>query len=85
MKRAMLLMMLASLPVLGRAAGDAQPKPETETDTWLALQRSGQVASAHPQSASAAERERSFERWLKSFEHQIPVFFEEQGDMVDGN
>lgn len=85
MKRAMLLMTLASLPLLGQAAGDVQPKAETETDTWLALQRSGQVASQHPQSASAAERERSFERWLKSFEHPIPMFFEEQGDMVGGN
>jgi hypothetical protein len=85
MRRSMLLMALASLPVLSLAADEAQKVAETQTDTWLALQRSGQVASTHPQNASAAERERSFERWLKSFEHPIPVFFEEQGDMEDGN
>lgn len=85
MKRSMLLMALASLPALGLAADDGQAGAEVQTDTWLALQRSGQVASPYPQSASAAERERSLERWLKSFEHEIPVFFEGQGDMVGDN
>ena len=85
MRRSMLLMALASLPVLSPAADEAQKDAEAQTDTWLALQRSGQVASTHPQSAAAAERELSFERWLKSFEHPIPMFFEDQGDMVDGN
>lgn len=52
--------------------------PQTATEAWLQLQREGGAASRHVQAATPAERERSLQRWLDSFEHPIPEFFDEE-------
>lgn len=83
MNRLRIVMMLALLPMVAMAAEREEPPKLTES--WLELQRSGQGASPHPQGASAAERERSMERWLKSFEHAIPESYERQSKNKGGN
>ena len=71
------LMSLALLPVALMAA--ERDRDSTLSESWLELQRSGEAASPHVQAASAAERERSLERWLQSFEYPIPESYEQQG------
>jgi hypothetical protein len=44
------------------------------TDTLLALQRSGEFASATPRPIAGPVAHRSYERYLKSFEHPIPEY-----------
>ncbi|MGP6219119.1 DUF3613 domain-containing protein, partial [Pseudomonas paraeruginosa] len=39
-----------------------------------AIQASGQAASPVRQGATAAERERAYQRYLKSYEHEIPEY-----------
>lgn len=64
-----LLLLLA----LSSGAVYAQTPPPATVDSWLALQRDGTYASQLIQSATAAERERSAQRWLKTFEQDIPA------------
>lgn len=58
----------------------AQPrmlaKGDTVADSWLQIQREGSQASANPQRLSAQEQELASQRWLDSFTHPIPNFFE---------
>jgi hypothetical protein len=64
-------------------AGPASPQQQ-ETEGWLQLQASNKAASSKPQTANATERELAMQRWLKSFQHEIPVFFEQDaGGVVD--
>lgn len=51
-------------------------KGNTQTDEWLQIQREGSQASSTPQRLSDAEYERANQRWLDSFTHPIPEFFE---------
>ena len=51
-------------------------KGSTVSDSWLQIQREGSQASATPQRLSAAEQELANQRWLDSFNHPIPAFFE---------
>jgi hypothetical protein len=44
------------------------------TDMLLALQRSGEIASATPRPIAGPVAHRSYERYLKSFEHPIPEY-----------
>lgn len=81
-RRWMALCCLISAPVWAQTHDNA--KTETQTDAWLALQRSGEAASPHRQQASFGERERSLERWLKSFEHPIPEFYEVSSEIGGG-
>ncbi len=63
--------------VLQEMAHDAAPPPlrvGDATDTLLALQRSGALASATPRPIAGPVAYRSYERYLKSFEHPIPEF-----------
>ena len=46
-----------------------------ETESWLALQRDGKVASPYRQPLSGEEMARAYQRHLKSFEHPIPPRF----------
>ncbi|MDO2004441.1 DUF3613 domain-containing protein, partial [Pseudomonas aeruginosa] len=52
----------------------ATVEPQTATRAWLAIQASGRAASPVRQSATAAERQRSYQRYLKSYEHEIPEY-----------
>lgn len=64
----------------GMSRAEAQPrmlaKGDTVADTWLQIQREGSQASATPQQLSASEQELANQRWLDSFTHPIPDFFE---------
>ncbi|MDQ7728159.1 DUF3613 domain-containing protein [Halomonas sp. SpR8] len=51
-------------------------KGNTETDEWLQIQREGSQASSTPQRLSDQERELANQRWLDSFTHPIPDFYE---------
>ncbi|SEM89479.1 Protein of unknown function [Pseudomonas sp. ok272] len=79
---------LLSLP-LSAMAIDAGPSSaqQQETEGWLVLQSRNQVASPIPQDATATEREQAMKRWLKSFSHDIPDFFEQgkEGHLQSGS
>ncbi|HCE9577658.1 DUF3613 domain-containing protein [Pseudomonas aeruginosa] len=57
-----------------RPTAPATAEPQTATRAWLAIQASGRVASPVRQSATAAERQRAYQRYLKSYEHEIPEY-----------
>ncbi|MFV3307431.1 DUF3613 domain-containing protein [Pseudomonas sp. NY15181] len=69
---------LLAAPLLAQALESPTAQPGTverdqqEVLSWLDLQRSGQVASPYPQSATAAERDRAYQRYLKSYTREIP-------------
>ena len=57
-----------------RPAAPATAEPQTATRAWLAIQAIGRAASPVRQSATAAERQRAYQRYLKSYEHEIPEY-----------
>jgi hypothetical protein len=59
----------APRPQAGTTAGDQQ-----EVLSWLELQSSGRAASANHQSATPAERDRAYQRYLKSYTREIPEY-----------
>jgi hypothetical protein len=66
---------------------DAGPSSaqQQETETWLQLQPRATAASATPQTSTQAERDLSFQRWLKNYTHDIPDFYEQKkGGSVSG-
>jgi len=76
---------LLTLPVTahGIDAGPASPQQQ-ETEGWLQLQSRNTAASTKPQTSTATERELSMQRWLKSYQHEIPQFFDQdEGGKVD--
>jgi hypothetical protein len=76
---------LLTLP-LGSFAIDAGPASpqQQETEVWLQLQSRNTLASSKLQTATATERELSMQRWLKSYLHEIPKFFDQdEGGKVD--
>lgn len=68
------------LTALTAYAEEAPVTPETPvgpaTHAWLEMQRSGQAASQQPQPLSGPAMDKVHERYLKGFEHPLPVFFE---------
>ncbi|CRM50507.1 MULTISPECIES: DUF3613 domain-containing protein [Pseudomonas] len=74
------------LSVMAIEPGPSSPQ-QAATENWLALQVSGQAASTTPQAASATERDLAAQRWLESFKHEIPEFFEQKigGETEGGN
>ncbi|MBG4801836.1 DUF3613 domain-containing protein [Pseudomonas aeruginosa] len=57
-----------------RPAAPATAEPQTATRAWLALQARGRAARPVRQSAPAAARQRAYQRYLKSYEHEIPEY-----------
>ncbi|MBG4721053.1 DUF3613 domain-containing protein [Pseudomonas aeruginosa] len=57
-----------------RPAAPATAEPQTATRAWRAIPASGRAASPVRQSATAAERQRAYQRYLKSYEHEIPEY-----------
>lgn len=55
---------------------------QEQTQSWLKLQTEGNHASPTPQAVTPAERERSMQRWLDSYKHEIPDFFEQKKTAV---
>nr|WP_315446395.1 DUF3613 domain-containing protein [uncultured Pseudomonas sp.] len=85
MKPAMFCLGLLALPLTSHAidAGPASAQQQ-ETEGWLQLQGRNKVASPKVQTATPTERELTMQRWLKSYQHEIPQFFDqEQGGKVD--
>lgn len=78
--KGMILGSLLLLAPLAPQAAEPRPQPGTsaydqaEIDHWMALQRSGQLASANKQSATPAERDRAYQRYLKSYTYPIPEY-----------
>ncbi|MCU0117977.1 DUF3613 domain-containing protein [Pseudomonas sp. B2M1-30] len=85
MKSTLLCLTLLTLPLTTHAidAGPASPQQQ-ETEGWLLLQSRNKAASPTPQTSTPTERELSMQRWLKSYQHEIPEFFDQdQGGKVD--
>lgn len=60
--------------------------PQKQTENWLQLQASGKAASRTPQPQAPAERDLSLQRWLNSYQHPIPEFYEQKtGGSVSGS
>ncbi|MVV49962.1 DUF3613 domain-containing protein [Pseudomonas sp. PB120] len=76
---------LLALPLSAHAIDPGPSSPQQqETEGWLQLQSSNTAASAKPQVSTAAERELAMQRWLKSYQHEIPQFFDQDtGGRVD--
>lgn len=70
-----LLMLGFLLPLLAQAEEAQVPAPGAQTSAWLELQRSGAQASANPQAASAVQREKAAERFLKTYDYAIKQSF----------
>lgn len=72
-------LLLASLPLSALAF---EPGPSSaqqkQTEDWLQLQVSGQLASTRPQKAAPAERELALQRLLESYKHPIPEYFDQK-------
>ena len=62
-------------PGRASAASPAAAEFGAQTRNWLELQRSGQAA-APPRSVSGAVASRAYQRYLDSFGHPLPAFFE---------
>ncbi|WP_397450082.1 DUF3613 domain-containing protein [Pseudomonas sp. NA-150] len=72
----------ASVWAIDQGPSSAQ---QQETELWLQLQPSATAASTVPQTMTQAERDLSFQRWLKSYTHDIPDFYEQKkGGEVPG-
>ena len=68
---------LALLPLAAMAIEPGPSSPQqAETENWLAVQVDGRVASPTPQRTTPAEREQASQRWLETYKHAIPEFFE---------
>jgi len=75
------------------ASGAAQaigPGPSSaaqkNTEDWLQLQVTGRAASTNPQPAVSAERDAAMQRWLDSYKHPIPEYYEQKkGGSTSGN
>ena len=75
---------LLALPLAALALDGPSSPQQAETEGWLQLQSSNKAASQKPQTSTATERELSMQRWLKSYEHEIPQFFDQdEGGKVD--
>lgn len=70
---------LLMLPLAAQAIdpGPASPQQQ-ETEGWLLLQSRNKAASQTPQAATPTERDLAYQRWLQSFSHPIPEFFEQE-------
>ena len=51
-------------------------RDQLDTEEWLQIQVSGKAQSSVPQVATPQEREQSLQRWLKTYEREIPEFYQ---------
>lgn len=57
-----------------RLGGESEVRvqnPGVRADAWLTVQRDGLAASGNPQAASAVQREKAAERFLKTYDYAI--------------
>lgn len=67
--------------VINYAHGDEvnskdNPAMDSAVADWLALQRSGLAASPHSQLQTGDEMNHIYMRYLKSFDHELPEYFQ---------
>lgn len=62
----------------GKTSGAGERASSATAGNWLSIQREGTQASLHEQQATAVERELSYQRFLESYTHPIPEFFDEK-------
>lgn len=77
MKPSFVYLALLAIPLTTHALDGPSSAQQQETEGWLQLQSSNKAASQKPQTSTATERELSMQRWLKSYEHEIPKFFDQ--------
>ncbi|MBP5957398.1 DUF3613 domain-containing protein [Pseudomonas sp. B21128] len=85
MRAAIFFVGLLALPLTSHAidAGPASAQQQ-ETEGWLLLQSRNKVASPVVQTQTPTERELAMQRWLKSYLHEIPQYFDQdEGGEVD--
>ncbi len=63
------------LPALVLAGEQPSPQPAAQSDVWLQMQRAGTLASSNIQPATEIERDRAVERFLKTYDIEIPPSF----------
>ncbi|MFJ5298357.1 DUF3613 domain-containing protein [Pseudomonas sp. NPDC088368] len=88
MKR-LLLTGLCMLTLSGTAFA-IEPGPSSssqkQTEDWLQLQASGRAASPIPQPQAPIERDLTMQRWLNTYQHPIPDFYDQKkGGSVSGS
>lgn len=67
--------------IAGHAAMAAEPPPPRvgdDTRAWLQLQGSGNATTAAPRPMPGEVADKVYERYLKSFDNQIPEEFERE-------
>ncbi|WP_017527860.1 DUF3613 domain-containing protein [Pseudomonas fluorescens] len=81
-------LLLATLPLTAMAIEPGPSSPQqAQTEHWLQLQVSGQLASSTPQKATPAEREGALQRLLDSYKHPIPEHYDQKqgGNAASGS
>lgn len=92
MKKLMLIaMVMMSGVVMSAENGDEKSegweKPPAfgkMTSDWLEMQRSGREASDNPQAATPVIQEKVIKRYVDSYNHSIPEFYERAKFMEGG-
>ncbi|WP_395609321.1 DUF3613 domain-containing protein [Pseudomonas sp. B22129] len=74
---ASLAVLALPLNVMAIEPGPSSPQ-QSLTESWLTLQPSGKASSTTQQKAAAAERDQANQRWLESFKHPIPEYFDQK-------
>ncbi|MGY2682345.1 uncharacterized protein DUF3613 [Pseudomonas tolaasii NCPPB 2192] len=74
---ASLAVLALPLSVMAIEPGPSSPQ-QAVTESWLTLQPSGKASSTTQQKAAAAERDQANQRWLESFKHPIPEYFDQK-------
>lgn len=62
----------------GGTSSNSQPASQSQTETWLNVQAKGSAASAIPQTSTSAERDLSLQRWLDTYKHEIPAYYDQK-------
>lgn len=63
----------------------ADPQPGTETRAWLELQKSGKTASKEERPVTGEIAEKTYDRYLKSFDQPIPEKFDRESFAKGGS
>lgn len=76
-------LMLSSMALQARAEAEGEEiarqenvEPQSTVKAWLELQSSGRAASLQPQPISGPVMDRTHERYLESFTHPMPPYFD---------
>lgn len=60
-----------------RIRKESRPTGQSQVDVWLNAQRDGRYASQHIQNATPLEYEMSLKRWVDSYTHPIPEYYDQ--------